>query len=258
MDIPQIGFGTWTLREKECIKAVEEAIALGYRHIDTAQMYKNEVEVGIAIKESKIDRKNIFITTKICAPNTTYELTRNAVIRSLKNLGLEYIDLVLIHEPYSNFIEMYRSLEDLKEEGLIRFIGVSNFNRQEILKLLNNCTIKPYANQIEMHIFYQQEEYRKFLQELGIKVVAWSPLCANPKEIVDNLIIKKISSKYSKSNVQIALKFLVQNDVTVIPKTSHRDRMEENLNIMDFSLSDEDLEKIKLLDKNKSKFGWYY
>ena len=258
MDIPQIGFGTWTLKGKECIEAVKEAILLGYRHIDTAQMYGNEIEVGKAIKESNINRKDIFITTKICAPNTTYELTKKAVFQSLENLGLDYIDLVLIHEPYSTFTEMYKALEELKNKGIIRFIGVSNFNKQEILKLLKNCAIKPYVNQIEMHIFYQQENYRSFLHELGIRVVAWSPLCANPKEIIDNLILTEISRKYYKSNVQIALKFLLQNDVVIIPKTLHKDRMKENLNIMDFSLSNEDIEKIKLLDQNKSKFGWYY
>lgn len=156
MEIPKIRLGTWNLRGSECEGVVENAIRLGYRHIDTAQMYGNEKEVGKAIKNSKINRTQLFITTKLCSPNTTYDLVIKGVKESLRNLQLDYLDLVLIHEPYASSIEMYKALEHLHSKGLVKHIGVSNFNRKQIDNLLNNCTVTPYVNQIENHIFYQR------------------------------------------------------------------------------------------------------
>lgn len=205
MEIPKIGLGTWNLRGIECEKVVENAIKIGYRHIDTAQMYGNEKEVGNGIKNSGIDRSKLFVTTKFCSPNTTYDLVISGVKESLKNLQLSYLDLVLIHEPYASSIEMYKALEDLQAKGFIKHIGVSNFNRKQIDNLLNNCTVMPYVNQIENHIFYQREEYVKYLQSLGIKVVAWSPLCADISKITNNRTICEIAQKQNASTNRLKI-----------------------------------------------------
>ena len=256
MEIPKIGFGTWGLRGNECSSVVENAIKVGYRHIDTAQMYGNEKEVGIGIKNSGINRGELFVTTKLCYPNTTYDSVINGVKISLKNLQLDYIDLVLIHEPYASSIEMYRALEYLQTKGLVKHIGVSNFNKKQIDNLLNNCTVTPYVNQIENHIFYQREEYVKYLQTKGIKVVAWSPLCADISKIENNQIIKEIAKKYNKTPAQIALRFLLERDIYIIPKSKKSQFLKENLQL-DFNIEEGDMQKLKNLDKNKSLFGWY-
>lgn len=256
MEIPKIGLGTWNLRGKECESVVESAIKIGYRHIDTAQMYGNEKGVGIGIKRSGINRGELFVTTKLCSPNTTYNSVTSVVKESLKNLQLDYLDLVLIHEPYASSIEMYRALEDLQLNGFIKQIGVSNFNRKQIDNLLNNCTVVPYVNQIENHIFYQRKEYVKYLQARGIKVVAWSPLCADINKIITNPIIKAIAEKYNKTPAQIALKFLLQRDIYIIPKSRNLNRLKENLNL-DFNISESDMSALRGLDEGKSLFGWY-
>ena len=258
MEMPQIGLGTYLLKGRSGIEVIKSALEMGYRHIDTAQMYGNEKEVGEGVRESNVKREDIFITTKICTPNTSYQKTYDAVLISLKNLGVDYIDLVLIHEPYSAYLEMYRALEDLVKEKKVRYIGVSNFNKNEITNLLNHCKIPPYVNQIEMHIFYQQESYLKFLQERNIKVVAWSPLCADASLIINNNAIKKIAKKHKKNEIQVALRFLLQNGVYIIPKSKDKNRLKENIDLFDFSLDNEDTQEIKSLDLNKSKFGWYY
>lgn len=256
MDIPKIGLGTWNLRGKEFEKVVENAIKIGYRHIDTAQMYGNEKEVGNGIKNSGIDRSKLFITTKLCSPNTTYDLVISGVKESLKNLKLDYLDLVLIHEPYASSIEMYKALEDLQAKGLVKHIGVSNFNHRQIDNLLKNCTILPYVNQIENHIFYQREEYVKYLQSKGIKVVAWSPLCADISKITSNQTICEIAQKYDKTPAQVALKILLQRDIYIIPKSKNSSRLEENLNL-NFTINENGMNKLKNLDEGRSLFGWY-
>lgn len=256
MEIPKIGLGTWNLRGNECEKVVKNAIKIGYRHIDTAQMYGNEKEVGLAIKNSGIDRNELFVTTKLCSPNTTYNSVINRVKESLKNLQLDYLDLVLIHEPYASSIEMYKALEDLQANGLVKHIGVSNFNRKQIDKLLKNCTILPYVNQIENHIFYQREEYVKYLQSKGINVVAWSPLCADINKIIKNQVINEIAQKYNKTPAQVALKFLLQRDICIIPKSKNPSRLEENFNL-NFTMNENDIKKLKKLDEGKSLFSWY-
>ena len=168
-------------------------------------MYGNEKEVGNGIKNSGIDRSKLFVTTKFCSPNTTYDLVISGMKESLKNLQLIYLDLVLIHEPYASSIEMYKALEDLQAKGFIKHIGVPNFNRKQIDNLLNNCTVMPYVNQIENHIFYQREEYVKYLQSLGIKVVAWSPLCADISKITNNRTICEIAQKQNASTNRLKI-----------------------------------------------------
>ena len=256
LEIPKIGLGTWNLIGRECEDVVENAINIGYRHIDTAQMYGNEKEVGVGIKNSKIDRKELFVTTKLCFPNTTYDLVIKGVKESLKNLQLDYLDLVLIHEPYSSAVEMYKALEYLQSEKIINHIGVSNFNRNQLDNLLNNCISIPYVNQIENHIFYQRENYVNYLQNKGIKVVAWSPLCSDINKITNNNVIVEIAKKYDKTPAQIALKFLHQRDIIIIPKSKNSKRLKENLNL-NFVINENDMNKLKNLDKGKSFFGWY-
>ena len=256
MEIPKIGLGTWNLKGADCERVVENAIKIGYRHIDTAQMYGNEREVGNGINNSGINRNELFITTKLYSPNTTYNSVINGVKESLKNLQLDYLDLVLIHEPYTSSVEMYKALEYLQTKGLIKHIGLSNFNRKQIDNLLNNCTVLPYVNQIENHIFYQREEYVKYLQNKGIKVVAWSPLCADISKITKNQTINEISKKYNKTPAQIALRFLFQREIYIIPKSKNEKRLKENLNL-NFSIGEEDMNKLRKLDEEKTLFGWY-
>lgn len=210
-------------------------------------MYGNEKEVGLGIKNSGIDRSKLFVTTKLCSPNTTYDLVISGVKESLKNLQLNYLDLVLIHEPYNSSIEMYKALEDLQAKGLIKHIGVSNFNRKQIDNLLNNCTVMPYVNQIENHIFYQREEYVKYLQSLGIKVVAWSPLCADISKITNNRTICEIAQKQNASTNRLKI---------FTPKSKNPKRLEENFNL-NFIINENDMNKLKTLDEGRSLFGWY-
>lgn len=210
-------------------------------------MYGNEKEVGLGIKNSGIDRSKLFVTTKLCSPNTTYDLVISGMKESLKNLQLSYLDLVLIHEPYASSIEMYKALEDLQAKGLIKHIGVSNFNRKQIDNLLNNCTVMPYVNQIENHIFYQREEYVKYLQSLGIKVVAWSPLCADISKITNNRTICEIAQKQNASTNRLKI---------FTPKSKNPKRLEENFNL-NFIINENDMNKLKTLDEGRSLFGWY-
>lgn len=175
---------------------------------------------------------------------------------SLKNLKLDYLDLVLIHEPYASSIDIYKALEDLQVKGLVKHIGVSSFNRGQIDNLLNNCTVLPYVNQIENHIFYQREEYVKYLQSKGIKVVAWSPLCADISKITSNQTICEIAQKYDKTPAQVALKFLLQRDIYIIPKSRNPKRLKENLNL-NFTINENEMSKLRKLDEGRSLFGWY-
>ena len=255
--MPIIGFGTYPLTNDTCIYCVCEAIKVGYRLIDTARMYKNEKAVGEGIKKCGIPRKDLFITTKICSPDTTYERTKAAIKDSLSNLGLDYIDLVLIHEPYASFLEMYRALEEAYQEGKVRAVGVSNFNEDLYLKLIQNCSIIPVINQVESHVFYRQQKLQNIMQKHGTLMQAWSPLAVGKKDIFTHPILSQIGKKYHKTAAQIALKYLIQENVSIIPKTSHSQRMKENIDLFDFELSNEDLITIAQLDTNQSLFGWY-
>ena len=211
-------------KRKKCENVVETAIKIGYRHIDTAQMYNNKKAVGNGIKNSGISRNDLFVTTKLYSPFTSYDLVIEGVRQSLKNLQLDYIDLVLIHEPYPSAPQMYKALEYLKSKEIVKHIGVSNFNREQIDNLLRHISTIPYVNQIENHIFYQREEYVKYLQDKGIKVVAWSPLCADINKITNNSTISAIAKKYNKTPAQIALKFLLQrNFMSYLKVAIHKD-----------------------------------
>lgn len=255
--MPILGLGTWDLRGEQCIKAVTAAINEGYRLIDTAQMYKNEEEIGYAIKNSGISREELFITTKLYSPSHSYKLSQKGIDNSLRNLGLEYIDLMLIHEPYKEALEMYKALEDAYKAGKIRAIGVSNFNENFYKNFVASCEIMPAINQVEAHVYFVQTGLQKLMKEYGTKMEAWAPFTEGRRNIFAEKILVEIGTVHKKTSAQIALRYLVQKNIIVIPKSSKIERLKENLDIFDFKLSQEEMQRIETLDEGKSLFNWY-
>ena len=254
--IPILGLGTYRLKGKSGIETIKNAINLGYTLIDTAQMYQNEKEVGIAIKESNVNRENLFITTKICTPNTTYEKTEKAIDVSLKNLQTDYIDLLLIHEPYDTSTEMYKAFENAYKTGKIRAIGISNFNESEYLEFIKNCNIIPSINQVECHILYNKKELQHTMKKYGTILMGYSPFAQGKDNLfMDNDIIN-IKKKYNKTSSQVMLRYLIQRGIPTIPKASSVERLNENLDVFDFTLNDNDMQIINSKNQNKSFFGW--
>lgn len=254
--MPLIGLGTWNLRGKDCTRIVSTAIKCGYRLIDTAQMYNNEKEVGKGILDSEIDRSELFITTKIYRISNSYEKAKVAIEESLNNLQLDYIDLVLLHEPYSQGPQMYRALKEAYMDGKIKAIGISNYDEKWYQEFIKNCKIIPAVNQVENHIYYQKWKLQEILNENGTVMQAWSPLAQGNIKPSDQEVLKNIGNKYNKTSAQIALRFLVQRGISVIPKTKHETRIIENMNIFDFCLSDDDIKQIRSLDQNDTLFPW--
>ena len=253
--IPKIGLGIYQLNDEDVIvKAIDE---IGYRLIDTARMYGNEKILGRAIKRCITPREELFITTKVYTPDRGYKRTKLAIEDSLKNLGLDYIDLILIHEPYREGREMYKALEEALQEGKVKSIGISNYNKKEYLNLLENCNIVPAINQVEAHIFYSRKELQKILEKNGTVMEAWSPLAAGKNNIFTNEVLVEIGKKYNKTSAQIALKYLLSKNMVIIPKSENLERLKQNIDLFDFELTPKDLEKIETLDKGKSLFGWY-
>lgn len=256
INIPIIGLGTVGLKGKLGEEAILTSIELGYRMIDTAQMYGNENEVGNAILKSGINRKEFFVITKICKTSNSYEKSKIAVETSLKNLKLDYIDLVLIHEPYNESLEMYKALVDAYKERKIRALGVSNFNQRHLKLFLNKCEIMPAINQIESHVFYPQLELKNYLESKGIKTQAWAPLAGGKKSINNEEVLKKIGEKYNKTPSQIALRYLIQNNIIVIPKSSNKERLKNNIDLFDFNLNIQDLKEIEKLNNGQTLYEW--
>lgn len=253
--IPRIGLGIYALNDEDIIvKAIDD---IGYRLIDTARMYGNEKILRRAIKRCSVDRKDLFITTKVYGPDRGYIKTKEAIKDSLNNLGLDYIDLMLIHEPYREYKEMYKALEESVKEGIVKSIGVSNFNKKQYLDLIRNCEIIPAINQVEAHVFYSRKELQKVLEENGTVMEAWSPLAAGKNNIFSNKILQEIGDKYNKTPAQIALKYLLTRNMVIIPKSGNLDRLKQNINLFNFELSNDDIRKIETLEKKKSLFGWY-
>lgn len=254
--MPILGLGTYRLKGKSGIETIKNAINLGYTLIDTAQMYQNEKEVGIAIKESNVNRENLFITTKICTPNTTYEKTEKAIDVSLKNLQTDYIDLLLIHEPYDTSTEMYKAFENAYKTGKIRAIGISNFNESEYLNFIDKCSVIPAINQVECHILYNKKELQHTMKKYGTILMGYSPFAQGKGYLfVDNDIIN-IGKKYNKTSSQVMLRYLIQRGIPTIPKASSVERLNENLDVFDFTLNDNDMQIINSKNQNKSFFGW--
>lgn len=252
--MPILGFGTNTLMGPICIKSVSDAISVGYRLIDTANIYGNEEFVGQGIKQSGMNRKELFITSKLWVDDAGYESTKKAFQTSLEKLGVEYLDLYLIHRPRGDVKGSWKAMEELYNEGRIRAIGVSNFNPNQLNDLLLYAAIKPVVNQIETNVFCQQHSSYEFLKNTNIQMEAWSPFAAGRNDIFNNQILKEIGEKYQKSVAQVCLRWLYQRGIIAIPRSSQKTHMIENLNIFDFELSKADIKKIVALDLNTTQF----
>ena len=254
--MPMVGLGVYNISEKETQRVVEDAISVGYRSIDTAAMYYNEKGVGDAVRACGIQRDELFITTKICDSCYTREETLRSVSHSMKQLGLDYVDLMLIHWPVGNPTVMWHTLEELYEQGMFKAIGVSNFYPNTFPKIVNGAKVMPVVNQCETHVFYQQRKMLEYLKPYDVAFEAWSPLAEGRHGIFKNPILCGIGEQYGKTAAQIALKFLIQNDVIIIPKTTHKERMAENIDLFDFELTDDDLRAIRRLDTGRNVTGW--
>ena len=250
--LPMVGFGVFQVDEQVCEQAVLDALETGYRHIDTAATYLNEAAVGRAIASSGIKREDLFITTKLWVQDHGYENTKRAFAKSLQKLGLEYLDLYLIHKPYGDYYGAWRALEDLYKEGLIRAIGVTSFSSERLQDLFLHNEIKPMVNQIETNVWFQRKAEEAFLKKEGIAQEAWAPFAEGKNQVFQQPVLKAIGSKYNKTVGQVMLRWLLQRGVSVIPKTVKKERMRENLDVFDFALSDEDLRAIAALDTGKS------
>ena len=259
--MPLEGFGVWQVTDlDQCEEAVLDALSSGYRLIDTAQGYGNEQAVGKAISESPVDRSDIFLTTKVDPSNysskkTSYENTKNSVLESLKKLQTDYLDLILLHAPLGDYNGGYQALEDLYQKGTLKAIGISNFGTSRYLNFIKQIKVTPQVNQVETHVFYQRKDLKNALKEHHTQMEAWSPLVSGQNNIFTNKTLVNIGKKYHKSAAQVALKFLAQNQIVIIPKSVHKNRIQENINIWDFQLSDTDMQAISKLDLNKAQ-GW--
>lgn len=255
--MPVVGFGTWDLRGQEGKNAISKALEVGYRLIDTARMYGNENIVGEAVRESGIPREEIFITTKIDRPYSGYSTARDAIRDSLASLGTEYIDLYLIHEPYDDSTDIYMALEEAMDAGIVRNIGVSNFSMAKIDEIMITATRTPSVNQVESNVYFPQLSFKAELAKRGIIMQSWSPFVEGKGGIFHNPVLLDIGASHGKSAAQIALRYLVQNGIPVIPKSGSEAHMRENLDILDFSLDGSEMAEIAKLDTGKSAFGWY-
>ncbi len=254
--MPMIGYGTVGLKGEDGIKTILSAIDCGYRMIDTARMYGNEADVGEAVRRCGISRSELFITTKLNEPCNSYEKAKQGIEDSLKKLGLDYVDLLLIHEPYPESVEMYKALEEAYKDGKARAIGVSSFNERKLKPILENCSIIPAVNQIESHVYYPELELKEYLKAKNIQTEAWAPFGGGNVKIAEEPILIKIGEKYGKTANHVALRFLVQNEIAAIPKSRNPERMKQNLEIFDFNLTDEDLSEIKKLDRKETLYDW--
>lgn len=253
--IPQLGFGLWQVPDEMTDKAVLKAFDTGYRLIDTATVYENEAGVGRAIQETDLAREELFITTKVWNSDHGFDETLAAYDRSLELLGTDYVDLYLIHWPvpeYDRFIETYQAMEKLYKEGRVRAIGVCNFHIEHLERLLEECEVVPAVNQVERHPYFQQEELKEFCEKHQIHLQSWSPLMTGGAVLEDELL-KELAEKYDKTPAQIALRWQIDSGAIVIPKSVTPARIEENFNLFDFELSEEDMERIKGINRNERK-----
>lgn len=252
--MPQIGYGVYQVVPTECERCVSDALKVGYRMIDTAQAYHNEEGVGAAIAKSGITRNELFIVSKIWISNYGYEKAKASIDESLRKLGTDYIDLMLLHQPFCDRYGAYRALEEAYKEGKLRAIGVSNFYPDHLIDFASNVEIPPMVNQVETHVFDQQTEAQKYMEEYGCQIMSWGPLAEGRNNFFTNSVLERIGKQYGKSVAQVALRWLIQRGVIIIPKSVHVERMEQNLDIFDFTLSDKDMAEISGLDTGKSLF----
>lgn len=252
--MPKLGYGVYQTPADETERCVSEAIKIGYRSIDTAQAYGNEEGVGNAIANSGLPREEFFITTKIWITNAGYEKAAVSIEESLKKLKTNYIDLLLIHQPFGDYYGSYRAMEEAYKAGKVRAIGVSNFYPDRYIDIQHFAEIKPAVNQVETHVFCQQKDANEYMKKYNTQIMSWGPFAEGKNDYFNNPTLKKIGEKYGKSVAQVALRFLIQSDVVVIPKSTHLNRMEENFNVFDFTLNAEDMAEIQALDMGRSLF----
>ena len=251
--MPKLGYGVYQVSSEECERCVLDDISVGYRAIDTAQSYGNEEAVGSAIQECGVPRGELFLTTKVWISNAGYEKAKASIDRSLQKLHTDYIDLLLIHQPFSDYYGTYRAMEEAYRAGKLRAIGVSNFYPDRLIDLCQFAEITPAVNQVETHVFHQQQAAHQYMKKYGVQHESWGPFAEGRNDFFTNPVLNEIGQRYNKSAAQTALRFLLQSDVVVIPKSTHKERMEENFNIWDFALSDEDMNAIAALDLGHSE-----
>lgn len=254
VEIPANGFGVYQVSKEDCKESVLTALKTGYRHIDTAQSYFNESEVGEALKESDVPRKEIFLTTKVWIDNYGEGKTYDSVVESLKKLQTDYLDLILLHQPVSDYYAAYRDLEKLYEEGKVRAIGVSNFYPDRLVDLCMFAKIKPMVNQIEVNVFNQQVEAKKWADKYGVVLEAWAPFAEGRNNMFHNEVLQAIGEKHNKSVAQVILRWLYQRGIVSLAKSVHEERIKENFDIYLFKLDNDDMKKIETLDTKTSSF----
>lgn len=256
--MPILGYGVYQVEPDECERCVSDAVEAGYRLIDTAQAYCNEEGVGRAVKKSGIKRDEFFIVTKVWVSNAGYENAKKSIETSLSKLQTDYIDLLLIHQPFNDYYGTYRAMEEYYEKGLLKAIGVSNFYPDRFMDFSNFVKVKPMVNQMETHIFNQQKKLHEILKENKCQLMSWGPFAEGRNDFFNNTVLKSIGSKYGKTSAQTALRYLIQKNIIVIPKSTHKERMIENINVFDFSLSNDDMAALEKLDTENSLFFSHY
>lgn len=256
--MPQLGYGVYQVSNEECERCVRDAISVGYRAIDTAQSYGNEEAVGNAIRKCGVPRDELFVTTKVWISNAGYEKARASIDASLKRLQSDYIDLLLIHQPFGDYYGTYRAMEEAYRAGKLRAIGVSNFYPDRLIDICQFAEVTPAVNQVETHVFQQQRVAHQYMEKYGVQHESWGPFAEGRKDFFSNPVLTQIGEKYGKSAAQTALRFLLQSNVVVIPKSTHIERMRQNLDVFDFALSEEDMAAIRDLDEGESLFFSHY
>lgn len=256
--MPKLGYGVYQTPPEDTKRCVLDAIEIGYRSIDTAQAYYNEEGVGAALASCGLPREEFFLTTKVWITNTGYEKAKASILESMEKLQTSYLDLLLIHQPFGDYYGTYRAMEELYKAGKLRAIDVSNFGPDRYLDIQHFATIKPAVNQIETHVFQQQKVAREYLQKYNCQPESWGPFAEGRNDMFTNPVLTKIGEKYGKTAAQTALRFLMQSDVVVIPKSVHKDRMQQNFDIFDFTLTQEEMTEIEALDSRESLFFSHY
>ncbi len=253
--MPVLGYGVYQIPDlQECERCVLDAISVGYRSIDTAQAYGNEQAVGNAIVKCGVPREELFITTKIWISNAGYEKAKESIQMSLKKLQTDYIDLLLIHQPFNDYYGTYRAMEEAYKEGKVRAIGVSNFYPDRFIDICKYVETIPAINQVETHVFHQQVKAHEIMKKYGTQMESWGPFAEGKNDFFTNNVLVTIGKTYDKSAAQVALRFLIQKDIVVIPKTTHKDRMIQNIDVFDFELTQEEMEKVSELDQEETLF----
>lgn len=258
LKMPVLGYGVYQVTKEECERCVLDALKTGYRLIDTAQSYFNEEEVGNAIVKSGIPREEIFLTTKVWVEHYGYEETKKSIYESMRKLQTEYIDLMLLHQPFSDYYGAYRALEELYNEGVLKAIGVSNFYPDRLVDIANFANIVPMVNQVETHVLNQQTEAKKWMDKYEVQIEAWAPFGEGRGGLFENPVLTAIGEKYGKTSAQVMLRWNIQRGVVVLPKSTHIERIEQNFNVFDFALTEEDMAVIAALDTQTSSFFSHY